>query len=207
MALPPDPADRVTLSLAQGRLITGQEDPDRSLQGYTVPVSGTSPPNQNPDWSCAEAADPRLCTPRKELPGWTVPTGDGRIVSLSSKGAGVCGSLCGVVVNVRETRPGGTVRQVPLPGTDEMQPYLIKSVSGRYVLFTVTEKNTSRLLVADIDAGKVLDYKPSRPRPCGAPPSGSATGRRARRSPPTCGPAGSPSARRSARPAARTRSR
>ncbi|WP_326589320.1 hypothetical protein [Streptomyces sp. NBC_01294] len=161
MALPPDPADRVTLSLAQGRLITGQEDPDRSLQGYTVPVSGTSPPNQTPDWSCAEATDPRLCTPRAQLPGWTVPTGDGRIVSLSSKGAGACGSLCGVVVNVRETRPGGTVRQVPLPGTDEMQPYLIKSASGRYVLFTVTEKNTSRLLVADIDAGKVLDFKPS----------------------------------------------
>ncbi len=159
--LPAGPADRVTLSLAQGRLIAGQEDPDRSLQGYTVPVSATSQPNQTPDWSCAEATDPRLCTPRAELPGWTVPTGDGRIVSLSSKGDGACGSLCGAVVNVREARPGGTVRHVALPGTDEMQPGLIKSASGRYVLFTVTEKNASRLVVADIDAGKILDFKPS----------------------------------------------
>ncbi|WP_405424315.1 FlgD immunoglobulin-like domain containing protein [Streptomyces erythrochromogenes] len=152
--LPPNPADRVTLSLAQGRLIAGQEDPTRSLQGYTVPVAGTAPAKQTPDWSCDENQDERLCRPRSGLPGWTVPTGDGRIVSLSTHGAGVA-------VNVRETRPGGTVRQVSLPGTDGMQPYLIKNASGRFVLFTVTEKNTPRLLVADIDAGKVLDFKPS----------------------------------------------
>ncbi|THA77982.1 hypothetical protein [Streptomyces sp. A0592] len=152
-ALPPNPADRVTLSLAQGRLIAGQEDPGRSLQGYTVPVSGTAPAKQTPDWSCDEK-ETLLCRPQAELPGWTVPTGDGRIVSLSTHGAGIA-------VNVRETRPGGTVRQVPLPGTDGMQPYLIKNASGRFVLFTVTEKNTPRLLVADIDAGKVLDFAPS----------------------------------------------
>ncbi|MFJ9941068.1 flagellar hook assembly protein FlgD [Streptomyces erythrochromogenes] len=151
--LPPNPAERLTLSLAQGRLIAGQQDPTRSLQGYTVPVSGTSPAKQTPDWSCDEK-ETLLCWPQAELPGWTVPTGDGRIVSLSTHGAGIA-------VNVRETRPGGTVRQVPLPGTDGMQPYLIKNASGRFVLFTVTEKNTPRLLVADIDAGKVLDFAPS----------------------------------------------
>ncbi|MFC9811744.1 hypothetical protein ACFVJM_06730 [Streptomyces virginiae] len=162
--LPPNPADRLTLSLAQGRLVAGQQDPTRSLQGYTVPVSGTSPAKQTPDWSCDEKQDERLCTPRAELPGWTVPTGDGRIVSLSTKGEGACGSpinLCGVVLNVRETRPGGTVRQVPLPGTDAMYPYLIDSASGRYVLFTVTENKNSRAVVADIDAGKLLAVSPS----------------------------------------------
>ncbi|MET9572491.1 hypothetical protein ABZY34_25795 [Streptomyces virginiae] len=162
--LPPNPADRMTLSLAQGRLIAGQQDPTRSLQGYTVPVSGTSPAKQTPDWSCSESEDQRLCLPYAELPGRTVPTGDGRIVSLSSKGGGACGgslALCGVVLNVRETRPGGSVRQVALPGTDEMQPYLPESASGRYVLFTVTEKNNPRTVVADIDAGKVLDTRPS----------------------------------------------
>ncbi|MFD8886537.1 hypothetical protein ACFV0H_29090 [Streptomyces erythrochromogenes] len=61
--------------------------------------------------------------PPSELPGWTVPTGDGR--------------------------------------TDGMQPYLIKNASGRFVFFTVPEKNTPRLLVADIHTGKVLDFKPS----------------------------------------------
>ncbi|MER6486840.1 hypothetical protein ABT264_25215 [Streptomyces virginiae] len=154
MTLPPNPANRLTLSLAQGRLIAGQEDPTRSLQGYSVPVSGTSRAKQTPDWSCDENADLRLCRPDADLPGWTVPTGDGRIVSLSTHGTGVA-------VNVRETRPGGTVRQVPLPGTEGLQPYLVKNASGRFVLFTVTENNTPRLLVADIDAGKVLDFKPS----------------------------------------------
>ncbi|MGW6783053.1 hypothetical protein [Streptomyces sp. NPDC054987] len=152
--LPPNPADRLTLSLAQGRLITGQQDPTRSLQGYTVPVSGTSPAPQAPDWSCDENTDLRLCRPDAELPGWTVPTGDGRIVSLSTHGAGIA-------VNVREIRSGGTVRQVPLPGTDGLQPYLVKNASGRFVLFTATEKNNPRLLVADIDAGKLLDFRPS----------------------------------------------
>ncbi|MEU6398278.1 hypothetical protein ABZ867_15010 [Streptomyces cinnamoneus] len=154
MTLPPNPANRLTLSLAQGRLVAGQEDPTRSLQGYSVPVSGTSPAKQTPDWSCDENADGRLCRPYADLPGWTVPTGDGRIVSLSTHGAGIA-------VNVRETRPGGTVRQVPLPGTDGMQPYLPESASGRYVLFSVTEKNDPRMVVADIDAGKVLDIRPS----------------------------------------------
>ncbi|MFE7099324.1 flagellar hook assembly protein FlgD [Streptomyces erythrochromogenes] len=161
--LPPNPAERLTLSLAQGRLIAGQQDPTRSLQGYTVPVSGTSPAKQTPDWSCDENEDRPLCWPYADLPGWTVPTGDGRIVSLSSKGEGTCGSTnrCGVVLNVRETRAGGTVRQVSLPGTDAMEPYLIDSASGRYVLFTVTENKNSRAVVADIDAGKLLDVSPS----------------------------------------------
>ncbi|MFG2983022.1 hypothetical protein ACGFYQ_17515 [Streptomyces sp. NPDC048258] len=154
MALPPDPADRVTLSLAQGRLITGQENPARSLQGYTLPVSGSSSADQTPDWSCEETTDERLCAPRSVLPGWTVPTGDGRIASLSA-GGGTC-DLCGVVVNVRETRPGGTVRRVALPGTEEVKPYLIESASGRYVMFSATEKNASRTLVADIDAGTIV---------------------------------------------------
>ncbi|WP_158717981.1 hypothetical protein [Streptomyces sp. NRRL F-2664] len=162
--LPPDPADRLTLSLAQGRLIAGQQDPTRSLKGYTVAVSGTSPAPQAPDWSCDENESRALCWPHPDLPGWTVPTGDGRIVSLSAKGQGECGSavnLCGVVLNVRETRSGGAVRQVPLPGTDTMAPYLIDSASGRYVMFTVTENRNSRVVVADIDAGKLLDVRPS----------------------------------------------
>ncbi|MFE6907406.1 flagellar hook assembly protein FlgD [Streptomyces erythrochromogenes] len=163
--LPPNPAERLTLSLAQGRLIAGQQDPTRSLQGYTVPVSGTSPAKQTPDWSCDEKEDRTLCWPYADLPGWTVPTGDGRIVSLSSKGQGTCGGStnhCGVVLNVRETRSGGAVRQVSLPGTDAMEPYLIDSASGRYVLFTVTENKNSRAVVADIDAGKLLDVSPSK---------------------------------------------
>ncbi|MFD6973180.1 hypothetical protein [Streptomyces sp. NPDC059949] len=154
IALPPDPADRVTLSLAQGRLLTGQEDPDRSLQGYTLPVSGSGPAGQTPDWSCDEKTDIRLCTPRAVLPGWTVPTGDGRIASLTATG-GTC-EFCGVVVNVRETRPGGTVRQVALPGTEEVNPHLIESASGRYVTFSAVEKNVLRTMVADIDAGTVV---------------------------------------------------
>ncbi|MGP3687529.1 hypothetical protein ACTVZO_23020 [Streptomyces sp. IBSNAI002] len=164
--LPPDPADRVTLSLAQGRLIAGQEDPVRSMQGYALPLTGTSPASQTPDWSCDEPTDSRLCAPRGDIPGWTTATGDGRIVSLSSMGQGSCGTMiCGAVVNVRETRPGGTFRQAHLAGTEALEPYLIDSASGRYVIFTATEtKGTSKIirtLVADIDAGKLLDAKPS----------------------------------------------
>ncbi|WP_141754035.1 hypothetical protein [Streptomyces subrutilus] len=160
--LPPNPADRVTLSLAQGRLITGQENPDRSLQSYDLPLSGTSPAGQAPDWSCEEATDDRLCAPRGEIPGWTVPTGDGRIVSLTAMGTGTCGSsLCGTVVNVRETRPGGSVRQVPLAGTEAMSSYLVESASGRYVMFSAMENRNSRMVLADIDAGRVLDVRPS----------------------------------------------
>ncbi|MEU9255835.1 hypothetical protein AB0D66_28840 [Streptomyces sp. NPDC048270] len=162
--LPPDPADRVTLSLAQGRLLTGQENPARSLHSYDLPVSGTSPAGQTPAWSCEETTDHRLCAPRGEIPGWTVPTGDGRIVSLSAMGTdtGACGSsLCGTVLNVRETRPGGSVREVPLSGTEAMSSYLVESASGRYVMFSATENRNSRMVLADIDAGKLLDVRPS----------------------------------------------
>ncbi|MFD4241209.1 hypothetical protein ACFWP3_06350 [Streptomyces sp. NPDC058525] len=164
--LPPDPADRVTLSLAQGRLLAGQEGPARSLHGYSLPLSGTSPVNQTPDWSCDEATDSRFCAPRGDIPGWTTATGDGRIVSLSSMGQASCGTmLCGVAVNVREARPDGTFRQAHLRGTEAMEPYLVDSASGRYIIFTATEtKGTSKIirtLAADIEAGKLLDIEPS----------------------------------------------
>lgn len=156
--LPPDPADRVTLSLAQGRLLAGQKNPARSLQGYTLPASGTSPAGQTPDWSCEEGSVAGLlCEPREELPDWSVATGDGRIVSLGSSGGTACGSsLCGVALNVLETRRGGTARKVPLPGTEKMEPYLPEGASGRYVMLRATENKNSVRLVADIDAGTIV---------------------------------------------------
>ncbi|MFE3553698.1 hypothetical protein ACFXKW_02340 [Streptomyces sp. NPDC059193] len=160
--LPANPADRVGLALAQGRLAVGQQDPATSVQGYTASVSGPPTVTQTPAWTCDATVNTELCGLQDAPGARSAATGDGRFVSLSSVDTANC-SACGIAVNVIDAGAGGTVRQVPLASGMKLRPGHIESVSGRYVLFVATENSASRLLVADIDAGRILDVKASSP--------------------------------------------
>ncbi|MEU9142304.1 hypothetical protein [Streptomyces sp. NPDC048349] len=160
--VPPKPADRVSLAFAQGRLAVGQQDPGSSVQGYTASVSGPPTVSQTPSWKCDATVNGELCGRQDAAALHSVATGDGRFVSLSSVDAGTCWS-CAIAVDVMDAAAGGTVRQVKLASRTQLQPGHIVAASGRYLLFVASENSASRLLVADIDAGKVLDVKASSP--------------------------------------------
>ncbi|MFB7183134.1 hypothetical protein ACFCYI_36170 [Streptomyces sp. NPDC056257] len=162
MDLPPKPADRVALAFAQGRLAVTQEDPQKSVQGYTASVSGTPSVSQTPDWKCDATVDLKLCGLQDSPAARSVATGDGRFVSLSRVDVGDCIG-CRLVVNVIDAAAGGAVRQVQLASRTDLWPDHIESVSGRYVHFVATDKDSTRSFVADIDTGKVLDVSPTSP--------------------------------------------
>lgn len=162
LRVPPNPADRVGLAFAQGQLAVGQTDPARSVQGYTASVSGPAAVSQTPSWKCDVMVNEEVCGVQDAVGTRSVATGDGRFLSLSSVDAGNC-SACAIAVNVMEAGAGGAVRRVTLASKTQLQPSHIESVSGRYVLIVATENSASRLLVADIDAGKILDVNASSP--------------------------------------------
>ncbi|MFD9373778.1 hypothetical protein ACFWA6_39575 [Streptomyces sp. NPDC060020] len=162
MDLPPKPADRVALAFAQGRLAVTQEDPQKSVQGYSASVSGTPSVSQTPDWKCDATVDLKLCGLQDSPAARSVATGDGRFVSLSRVDVGDCIG-CRLVVNVIDAAAGGAVRQVQLVSRTDLWPDHIESVSGRYVHFVATDKDSTRSFVADIDTGKVLDVSPTSP--------------------------------------------
>ncbi|MEW2140573.1 hypothetical protein AB0892_28970 [Streptomyces sp. NPDC005409] len=158
--LPPNPANRVGLAFAQGGLAVSQEDPQKSVQGYTASVSGTPSVSQTPTWKCDATVNLQLCGLPDSPAARSVATGDGRFVSVSAVDTGdpMCFG-CGIALNVIDAGAGGSIRQVPLPYRTRLQPVQVEQASGRYVLFAATENSALRFFVADVDAGRILDAK------------------------------------------------
>lgn len=153
---PPNPADRKGLAFAQGQLAVGQDDPNRSIQGYQASVSGPVSVSRTPGWSwnCDAEATESVCA-GKVAGDQFAATGDGRLVGLATQDGLGCYS-CVVVARVKEARTGGAVRFVRLESANPMQATSIVAASGRYLLFVASENSAQRLLVADIETGKVL---------------------------------------------------
>ncbi len=162
LPVPYRPADRMSLAMAQGDLAVGQNDRVESVQGYRTSVSGPVSVSPTPTWSCDGLWKDPVCSSAGGQANWHVPTGDGRLVALSTGGSDSCGS-CVVVAHVQDTRPDSVDRHVSLASTAKLQASHIVSASGRYLLFVASENSEQRLLVADIDTGKVLDVKASSP--------------------------------------------
>ncbi|MER5764884.1 hypothetical protein [Streptomyces sp. NPDC002082] len=153
LRITPNPADRVGLTFAQGQLAISQADPERGVRGHSVSLSSPASVSRTPAWRCDEPEDEPAC-------GFGgVATGDGRLISLSSEDNGTACYGCVVVANVRDMRAGGAVRHVRLASKARIQPLQVVQASGRYVLFGATENSSLRFLVADIEAGKILDAK------------------------------------------------
>lgn len=159
LALAPRPAQRNSIAFAQGGLSALHVDRTQSVLGYRVSTAGPLSVAQAPVWRCDTSREDPLCqhAAAATVHG-NVATGDGRIVGLAANSTS-CSDGCVVTAHVRETRTGGAHRTVKLPGY--LQQFHILNASGRYVLVRVTEQGTTRLLVLDIDAGKVLDTKPA----------------------------------------------
>ncbi|MGW4688976.1 FlgD immunoglobulin-like domain containing protein [Streptomyces sp. NPDC004244] len=155
-AVPARPANRSSLAFAQGDLSSLHTDLGAYVLGYRTSVRGPVSVSQTPQWRCDDSAGDRYCSKVGGAAGAPVATGDGRIVVI---GAGeTTGAL---TVYVRETRPGGAYRTVPL--AYGMHDHYILGASGRYLLLRGKENGTERLWVVDIDAGRTLDLKPAAP--------------------------------------------
>ncbi|MFD9339855.1 FG-GAP-like repeat-containing protein [Streptomyces sp. NPDC060028] len=164
LPVPYKPADRMSLALGQGDLSIGQNDGIETVQGYQTSVSGPVSVSPTPTWSCDGTWKDEVCSSTGNSGGWNVATGDGRLVALSTgSDTKTCGLDCVVVVHVQETHAGPANHWVWLPSTTRLQADHIVSASGRYLFFVAWENSVQRLLVADIDAGKILDVKASSP--------------------------------------------
>lgn len=159
LTVPPRPSQRESIAFAQGGLSALHVDKTQSVLGYRVSVAGPLSVAQAPVWRCDTSTQDPFCRhAASSTVGGNAATGDGRIVGLAA-GSTSCSDGCVVTAHIREARTGGAHRTVQLPGY--LQRFAIVNASGRYVLLRTTEKGTERLLVLDIDAGKVLDIKPA----------------------------------------------
>ncbi|MGW8784549.1 hypothetical protein ACWGNM_41725 [Streptomyces sp. NPDC055796] len=157
LAVPARPADRRSIAIAQGDLSALHVDSTESVLGYRTSVSGPPSITQAPLWRCDRSKTDPFCPEAASRFGGTAATGDGRIVGMSA--ANGCSSRCAVTVHIRDGRTGGAHRTVKLPG--ELSHARIVSASGRYLLVSAEVNDVAGALVLDIDAGKVLDIKPT----------------------------------------------
>ncbi|MFF5001176.1 hypothetical protein ACFY3Y_39860 [Streptomyces sp. NPDC000656] len=158
LAVPPRPADRRSIAIAQGDLSALHVDNTEFVLGYRTSVAGPPSITEAPVWRCERSASDPLCPEAAGRFGGNAATGDGRIVGMSADPAG-CSTPCSVTVHIRDARTGGSQRTVKLPGA--LRNPGIASSSGRYLLVGAETEGVPRKLVLDIDAGKVLDIKPA----------------------------------------------
>ncbi|THA85609.1 hypothetical protein [Streptomyces sp. A0592] len=158
LPLPTRPSDRRSIAFAQGDLSALHIDQTQSVLGYRVSVAGPLSVAQAPAWRCDTSPEDPSCQHAAARQGGNAATGDGRIVGLAADSTS-CSGGCVFTAYVREARTGGAHRAIKLPGAPQWAG--METASGRHALIRVRENGSDRLLVLDIDAGKVLDVKPA----------------------------------------------
>ncbi|MFF8380837.1 FG-GAP-like repeat-containing protein [Streptomyces sp. NPDC015661] len=153
------------LTMANGRVVTETQGTTHTLRGFDVSLSGARTATQT--WTCDafEAPGPNcpsLLASDAWGPGmWWSETGDGRLVVLQNGNRPASGGQpacydCAVLARVTTPGAAGVTRTVTLAHPGTLQVDLIRGVSGRYVHFRGTTAAGKRLIVADIETGKIL---------------------------------------------------